>query len=148
MQFERGKDPKDALGIGERANAKEIIGVAEIRVVRDPFREWDYKGSPIVRWDKRYERVEGGSHVNRILMGIEAMELNPEEYAIMYWPEEAEEDPIGVTMCEKYIDMVDLLGKYVKYKDYLYRIPTYEEFRKKYEASNRDHENWPIRFGH
>ena len=92
MNFERGKDPKEALKIGKIANALEIVGIAEIRIEQEPDRDPGNQLGTIVRWSKRYERSGiSESHCIRILMGIEAMELNPEEYALVHWPRRGEQ---------------------------------------------------------
>ena len=126
MQFERGKDPKEALKIGLKANPIHCEGVAEIKVEKDI--EFSNR---TVRVSKFYEIVRGASHHHRVLMGIEAMELNPEEFAlVMFGNEDTHHQPFDVRT-ESYIDLVDILGKFVKYKDYTYYIPTLDEFRKR-----------------
>lgn len=127
MNFERGKDIKEALKIGERANALEIAGIADIEIEI----EGGFDKLTVIQ-HKNY-RMSGlsESHVIRVLMGIEAMALNPEQFALVFWPND--DSPDYETRVEKYVDMVDYLGKFVKYKDHIYRIPTYEEFQEEQE---------------
>ena len=125
MEFERGKDPKEALQIGAKANATKCTGIAEI----DREHKIIHNGMAVIV-DKHYKRVES-SHSIRILMGIEAMELNPEDYALVMWGMEDDDfwkQDFGVHT-ESYIELVDHLGKFVKYKDHIYYIPTFDEFK-------------------
>jgi len=144
MEFERGKDPKEALNIGQRANALEIVGIAEIKTEIDSGPD-----RMVVTQYKSYERAGlSESHAIRILMGIEAMALNPEEYALVSWPND--DNPDHWTRVEKYTDMVDHLGKWVKFRDHLYRIPTYKEYEEFRESRSTpgNLKNWPPCIGH
>lgn len=129
MQFERGKSPEEALGIGLKANPIYSNGVAEIKTEKELIHNGE-----AIRLNKSYEIVHGDSHRHRILMGIEAMELNPEEFALVTFGGEYEDywtQPWDVRT-ESYIDLVDITGKFVKFKDHTYYIPTFDEFRKKH----------------
>jgi hypothetical protein len=136
MNFERGKDPKEALKIGKRADAKAIVGVAEISVEMDSGPDRIY-----VRRKKAYNRVQGESHILRVLLGIQAGELNPVEHAVEIG-QFGNSTPFGLPHFSlhgpDYIDMSDLLGEFVKYRDEYYKIPTYDEIRKMRE-SRQDH---------
>jgi len=130
MNFERGKSPKDALNIGERALALEIIGVAEITYER----EWNHRGES-VRVHKHYSSSGiSPSHCHRILLGISFGQINPLEYAVVYWPKMSTDPDPDRTQVEQYEDVENMLGKYVKYGGHLYKIPTYDQIREIQES--------------
>ena len=126
MNFERGKDPKSAMGIGAKANAIVVENVIYARKTIAPSENMN-----TVTWSFDFETENSPSHCIRILMGIQECELNPDEYAITYVGDTGDYEmgsPIKTEMIS------DLLGTYVKYRGEYYKIPTLSQIQERQEA--------------
>ena len=119
--FERGKDPKETMGIGAIANALEIENI--IYAQRRPIMSHH---DPTMKWSMDFETEYSPSHCMTVLLGIQAGELNPEEHAVSHY----EPGPVNLTLTM----MSDLLGTYVIYRGETYKIPTLDEIRKMRES--------------
>jgi hypothetical protein len=124
MNFERGKDPMEAMGIGRKANAIEIHGVSEIKFEREEAPDGMH-----TNYRKYYSEPFSPSDAIRILMGIEAMELDADNFGIQFLEGDGHMDfPI-------HGDMHHSRGEFVKFRDHYYFIP--KEFeQKKFEMPN------------
>lgn len=127
MNFERGIDPRRTMGIGQIAKPLIIENIHY--TIKRPIRSAD---GETMTWTWDMETEFSPSHCMRVLLGIQAGELNPEEHAVSY----CEED----TGIMKTHMISDLLGTYVNYRGENYKIPTYDEIRERQEAirSNRN----------
>jgi len=125
MNFERHKDIKRNLQVGQINNVREIVGLSEIHRFQDDG--WDKE---VVTQTTNLLRIKERDHIIRVLVEVESIELNPEDYAVIFWPSEDEKDP-DTAPFEICIDMAEYMGKYVKYDDHIYKIPSMEDILKK-----------------
>ena len=131
MRFERGKTPMEGMKIGKKANAIEIIGAAEIHMELDGGPDAIY-----VHYSPNYRRVEGESHVIRVILGVISGELRPDEHALEVY--DGDNLPSLPDWYPDWRKMDDLLGEFVKYKGEIYKIPTFKEYvqiRKKWQSA-------------